>query len=336
LYVLTVIISHAVAIAGEKTKEIKPEGCMDMGFGYYYGSYSVSDFTIYNNEFSRIMQVTLDYKINLPGPFQAIFDFRGDLDKYSVRMQKGYIGIKTSPASFFRIGVMRKNLGWEEMTSEQQLYTINRSYANQLFDSFGLLGHDMLVEYGYNQPVLQDGLMKCRVAGGADAQKRRFGTIAFELTKKWGSLLTSNVVAMGGNQSTSSVTTFGYSNTFGSTFTSCEVYGGIDPNATYTMTLIGEKQHVLFSGLRGLITYTFNMHLWQVTGVEPLISTVYIVSDPLLRLHHTVQFAPGINLYFDQNKRVRWMTDGEFLFTNSPAGMPLQSSAFYTQLQVTW
>jgi len=291
---------------------------------------------VYNTSFLEILRARLDYTITITENIETRIELTGDIDKSAVGIRKGYVRFKLDDADELKTGVMKKRFSYEEIYSEDELITINRSLENIIFNSFRILGHDMGIEYGKHFMINGKKRLSTFVNTSADGDRHVFGNGSLSYESSAFNMLLSGLYSYHRDYADAIGVTAGTEFRSLPVFIQAESFGGRDPNATDLLKLTGVNRNVYFAGARALGAPYFRFNR-KIYGLEPLLETVLLFPDLRLISRPQVQNTAGINIYFSEKRNVRWMTDGVFIFTRDGHGLiTTQSKAVYTQLQVSW
>jgi len=320
-------------------KKIDSEGYIAIGVEAFDGSYTPGDSMpkIYDEEVKRIGKAKIEYTIYPKDNISAVFDLRGDIDDPGIGLGKGYIQFTMNSLARIRLGYQKKNLGIEEMEGREDLYTINRSLINELFESFLMLENDMMIQTRMKHST-GTSTLTYSIGGGSDGDFRIFGNASMEWENDWGILSVSDLYAHHKNLASTNIVTFGYRKT-GKKLSGCfELSGGKDPNRSDLLKRIGESRSVFFVGARALVVYGFRLNTAYVYKVEPLFGSVYLKPDIEQCQRNVMQLVPGVNIHFDDDGHQRWMNNIEMVFgsSNVNGALKRQHIRYISQFFIAW
>ncbi len=314
-------------------------GYRDRGFGRSFipAESPVGSQLIFNDEIIPILKIQLDYTISITDRIEVSFDMKGDINDLGIQIKKGYVEFDISKLNRLRVGNMKKEFGIEERQGGDDILSINRSLLNSYIQSFGILDHDISLQWRTEWESSSDSHLQIYAQGGADASERVFLNNAAEIKRPWGNIVFGNMLAQYREQ-LYDIINAGYWKEFDSRNLELEFFTGKDPNLSFTNEEIGAPENAWFAAFRILWARQFTWQERLIKGIEPLFMFSFLVPDLGSKDYFIFQLLPGVNVYFDSDGDIRWMTNAELVFApNSETGLIGRlSHGFFTQIQVNW
>lgn len=323
---------------------LEVDGIVDIGlWARNDGVFSTrSRYRIWGVEGAEIAEAEVDIAVAPVERIEARFDIHGEIGEPWVELQKAYVQFSYPPAGRVRIGRQKKDFGLEDRASSDELYTVDRSHLHQYLESFLILGRDMTLDLRWTRKDATDHRMDVRGAAGADGDLRVFLVAGLELQSRWGTLVATDmfVIHETSNFNTSyNLGTAGLIRERPPWHSNYELMVGKDPNASEMSLQLGAERNVMFAALRSVHARTFLFGKRLIKGLEPVLGLVYLTPDLRFPARARGQVVPGLNVLFEPEGKVRWMTNVEVLLAlNAPGSstIDLQSSVLTTQVQVSW
>jgi hypothetical protein len=118
-----------------------------------------------------------------------------------------------------------------------------------------------------------------------------------------------------------------------------EVAVGKDPAASALWHRMGEHRRVLFAGFRTMQAFTFKRDTGRIRALQPVTGAVFLLPHLRLPARGRLQVVPGMNVWFDDKGRIRWMTNMEVECVINHPDLRLIATRSYTlltQIQLAW
>lgn len=325
--------------ASDWYKKLKTDFLLEAGLGYFNNNFASSTafYNIINEKIIRVGKLEVSCQAKVIYGIGAEFNIVSDVNNVGPVIKKGFINFDLTPQYEIRFGTIKKNLGIEEMIGTEERLTINSSLENQLFNSFGFLGHDLMSEVRYKKVTQRNSLVIWEASIGTDGDIRIFGNGAFSYTDTWGKLTTSNLYCYHKKFTNSNVFTFGYETPFENFYLCFEGSAGNDPNASDVLLNIGQASRVYFTCGRALAAEFFPFKFWLLCGFEPLTEITYLQHESGNN-QKALQITPGINIHFGKRNEIRWMNNLAILMNNNinSSSFKRQNLTVTSQFQVVW
>lgn len=276
-------------------------------------------------------------------PFDKVIDWDGrldiedDLNDLGIQIEEGFVEFDFNEHHRLRLGNMKEEFGTEEPMGSDDIYSVNRSLVNRYIESFGILEHDISLHWRIEWEQSSQRHLQLYTVGGADASNRIFLNNASELKRVWGNIIMSNTLAYYREQFYDIVNIRYWTNWSESHF-QCELFAGQDPNMTVINRELGIDRNAWFAAARVLYAHTFTVNGAKLTGLQPMFMAAFIMPEIDTNDDFLIQLLTGINVLFNEDGDVRWMTDLELVLSNNPQNAKIGrlSHGIYTQIQVSW
>ena len=291
--------------------KVSYDGYIGMRADYEYDNKYVDFFTLAKIEIE--LQLTEDIK--------AQIDIRGNSNDSEVELKEVYALFKRYPNFLIKIGNIRKRFGIEELSSKENLYTIEESLINDYLSSFDYVGRDPGVQiyrkykdkgipysYYFTTSVNQSGIL---IINSRVSYHNLFGSYCLGLDGMYRYSLPfaeneyfSNTYAM----------SIDLSRGFGSLYTDLEAFFGMDPIENQSNDYYVGDGDVFFVGVKWLLAYCFGIDN-IIKGIEPLFLCSILSPDTRDIDVNKIELLSGVNIYFDEN--VRFGINGDLILANN-------------------
>ncbi len=310
-----------------------------------WGGYGNVGYVFYNrnvlNKFNQeaYYEGKLKSEIKFGKKIEGQFDIKGNSVDNSIRIQD--MNIKFEIAKYFnlKVGNEKKPFGYEYLTGEEDLLTINRSYVQENLAELGYGGRAVGIigyykyspkrpefPYTYYISVFKDNSLFTSIV-------TRFSYHINELSFGVNYMIQSK----GGEQK---ITTHAFG---GSMFLENENYTGMielflaqDPFESNRRELMGNDDKVISFGGKILASYNFKMEEEFLIGIEPLLLLSYFSPDTDIPGSHVIQIIGGSNFYIHKNIRARLNADIRLTKNQFITDYGLEESRVILALQMTF
>lgn len=334
---LIALMACGVSAEEDDTKRIvSVRGDLNVGFetgekGWFFNG----AMRIINYDVKRLLSARVKYNMQLSPAIAGFVEFEGDADDPSIFIQDLGLEYEWNKNWTGVAGNVRKFFGLEEMTSRSQRLTINRSLLYDYLASMGIVGRDLSIQ-GVRNPNSPLGLF---FNGGGDGDSRGFFNA--RASRKIGK---PSLVGAALNyvyhyhRNAAFVGEVDLSRKWDRWYGDVEVFAGKDPNESNMSDRLLESRDVYFFALKSVAARTFTPPWPRISFLEPVFLWDLIFTDTEPETKIRTQWMPGLNLYLDDNRRVRWMTFLDLMFFNNgiDTGLSMSSYGISSQFQARW
>lgn len=291
--------------------KVSYDGYIGMRAGYEYKDK-------YPDLFTR---AKIEIELQLTEDIEAQIDIRANSDDYEVELKEIYALFKRYPDFLIKVGNIRKRFGIEELSSKEDLYTIEESLINGYLAPFGYVGRDPGIQiyrkykdkgipysYYFITSINRSGFL---IVNSRVSYHNLFGSYCLGLD---GIYRRSLPFAENEYPSNSYAMSIGLIRDFGSLYTDAEVFFGMDPIETQLNDYLIDGRDVFFVGVKWLLTYYLNIDN-IIQGIEPLFLCSILSPDTRNIDVNKIELLLGINIYLDEN--VRFGINGDLVLINS-------------------
>ena len=322
------ILILSLPLAAEE--KIKFEGYASSGMEYY-------DDEVYA---SCYYQGKLKVETTLDENFKAVLDFRGRSETNEVELKGAYLRIKYSPWAHIKIGQIKKRFTLEEMSSEEDLPTIQVSLLNRHMDPFGFVvrGNGVSVYRDYEG----DGVPVGYQAGVYYNESHHiYGVARFDRYSA-GSFQRFGLggvyrESIGSGDKSAMAFSLDGSWVFDRFSTEIESVWGQDPVESHYRQLQNRSDKAQFVGGRFLITYKYPVERRFLTAWEPMALFCFLAPDTDQCEVHQIQCLVGLNIYL--HKKVRIRINGDLILCNNSldtSKYTMSGSGVMAEVQTRW
>ncbi len=341
---LIFLLSLTIYAENSISEMVELDGSIEVGMATMEKSLGAVDSVIgvTNRDPERILNWELDLTVTFSDYISAEMDIQSDITAASAKVKKGFITFDFNESSRLRVGSIKKNFGFEEMSSKRNRPLIQRSYLHRHLSSFNSLGYDYQFYYRRSREVSDEKRLRLWVTAGSDADTRIFGTVTGEykidkLRFLLSSMYVNHDLVM--ERPNYGMSMAGVELRKNRHTTQHEIAFGKDPNATELFSNMGTPEDILYTGVRNLYGYRFKVEERKILhSLEPVLESTLLVPD-ITSDDLKWQLTAGFTLYFHPRKQIRWMTNVEFLFNFNEAdqnGSELEHVYISSQILASW
>lgn len=319
--------------------DVDRDGDLEAGVGFFTRGFwqKGKDNQIYNEEPITILGMQLDYTVRVHPRIAGSFDIHGDIAELGLELRKAYVEIDFARHVRFRSGNMEKNLSLEELFGRSELKTIERSLLHDYLQSLHVAGYDLGFELHCKHWERDARQIQSWALGGVQGARRIYGNLMAGADFAWGRLLTSAIVAYDPHQAHFLIGGASLLFRQGAWHLEAESFGGKDPLSSDLLDRLGEQRAVYFGAIRALGAYAAAVSTEMVRAIEPVASAALVLQDISDRPDPLFEAQAGVNLLFDTEATVRWMTHGAVRFARGATNwIGRESIALYSQMQLSW
>lgn len=291
----------------------------------------------YNQEayFEGKLKAELKYGDDIEGTLQL----KGTSVDNSVKIQEMNIKFDVSKYLNLKIGNEKKPFGYEYLTGEEELLTVNRSFVQENLAELGYGGRavGIIAYYKYSQKrpefpytyyvsVFKDNSSFTSIV-------TRFSYHINDLGIGFNYMYENK----GGEQK---ISTHGFGSGI---FLDNDIYKGTlelfwvqDPFESNRRKLLGNDDKAVSLGARLTSSYNFKMDKKFLKGIEPVLLISYYNPDTDVTGTHTIQFIGGANIYLHENVRARLNADLRFTKNQFNDDYGTEDSMLILALQMTF
>jgi hypothetical protein len=262
----------------------------------------------------------LQVEIELSKQIDAQLDLRGNSVDKSVRFREFSVKFKYNPKLRFKVGNIKRPFGYEQLTSVENLYTVERSLVQQYVSLKGYGGRSVSVmayynysekrpefPYSYSISLFKDN---SNSSGAALRGSFHSGKISYGCSYLFQSTGVNQRVSAHGFSADLQVQRENFR-------TGLELFLVQDPlpeqqilaqnqvNSQAQAALNPDYEKVFGTGASLLTARTFNTNAEVIKKIEPLILLSLYLPDIDIPDTHVIQTLIGLNLYFTKNVRLR-------------------------------
>jgi hypothetical protein len=327
---LLILIAAAPILNAQK---VKWDGYGNVGYIFY----NRNMLNNYNQEayYDGKLKADIEFDDNIEGQLYL----KGSSTDNSVKVQELNVKFSLSDYLNLKIGNTKKPFGYEYLTSEEDLLTIDRSFVQENFEELGYGGHaiQIMAYYKYS-PKRAEFPFTYYVSASKD--NSLFTSVITRFSYHIGDFgIGANYMFenKGGEQK---ITTNAYGGGF---FVENEIYNGMlelylvqDPFESNRRKLIGNFDKALSLGGRFLLSYKFKMDEKFLKGIEPVFLASYFMPDTEISGTHTIQLIGGANIYLHKRIRARVNADLRYTKNNFNTDYGLEDSRLIFSMQMTF
>jgi len=308
-----------------------------------WGGYGNVGYVFYNrnvlNKFNQeaYYEGKLKSEIKFGKKIEGQFDIKGNSVDNSIRIQD--MNIKFEVAKYFnlKVGNEKKPFGYEYLTGEEDLLTVNRSYVQENLAELGyggravgIIGYYKYSEkrpefpYTYYISVFKDNSLFTNII-------TRFSYHVNDLSFGVNYMFQSK----GGEQK---ITTHAFG---GGVLIENDNYTGMielflaqDPFESNRRAQMGNDDKAISFGGKILASYNFKMEDEFLIGIEPILLLSYFNPDTDIPGSHVIQIIGGSNFYIHKNVRARVNADIRFTKNQFISDYGLEESRVILALQM--
>jgi len=281
----------------------------DFSFDGYVATTATTVYKALHPEIFYHAKVEVQYKVNKM--MEAQLELKGQSNEGErIRFREANIRVKLGKEDKIKVGNMKKLVGEEEMYSEEDLVTIDRTYIYTYISPMNHVGRDIGVQY-----VHESKESDLDYSIGAYMNNSRTFAAVGRISSA--ALLSSTTLAASAviqnqqlDEGTSVATVLGNlsaSHNDKAFYWNVEGFAGIDPFASRFRQLEegSTKARVWLAGGKAVGSYFFRFDDEDHRGIEPVFLTGYLVPDTRNSKVYTLELLVGVNYYFDKHTRLR-------------------------------
>ena len=312
----------------------------------YDGYIAVSARYEYNDKYADLFTLAkIEIELELTQDIEVEIDIRGNSNDPVVELKEVHALFKHHPNFLIKIGNIRKCFGIEELTAQEDLYTIEESLISGYLSPLGYVGRDPGIKvyrkykdrgipysYYFVTAFNQSGIF---TLNGRVSYHNLFGSCCLGLDGIYQHSVSfaendypSNIYAMSVDLSRKT----------GAFYTDLEVFFGMDPIETQLSDYSGDNRDVLFLGAKWLLAYYYGINSTVVKGIEPLFLFGILSPDTRYINANKIELLLGINIYF--NEDVRFGLNGDLILANNKYNLydrtVAAGSKVILELQLKW
>jgi len=277
----------------------------------------------YNDKYAELFtRAKMEIKLKLTQYIKAEIDIRGNSNDPEIELKEVHALFKYYPNFFIKIGNIKKCFGIEELTAQENLYTIEESQINEYISPLGYVGRDPGVQvyrkykdrgipysYYFVTSFNQSGIF---TINGRVSYHNLLGSCCLGLDGIY-----QHSVSFAENEypSNSYAMSIDLSRDIGSFYADLEAFLGMDPIETQLSDYYGDDRDVLFLGAKWLLAYYYDINSTVVKGIEPLFLFGILSPDTRYINANRIELLLGINIYFDEDMRLR--LNGDLILANN-------------------
>lgn len=267
---------------------------------------------VYNNDFPELFtKAKVEFEFKIMPMLEVEVDVRGNTKSSTIRLHEVHATLALTPTTEFKIGNLKKPLGSEEITSKEDLSTIEESQINMFIAPFGYIGRDPGIQleveredsrsftYGisYNQ---SGNLGFCgRVSTGKKS------TLLIGIDGVYQLCTIRNTVLSEYYPLHSFVVSLDGGRRWGIWMNEVEGFFGLDPIATQLNEISGYNERVHFIAAKWLSALSFELGHDLFKTLEPVLMCNIICPDLGACAIHRLEVLGGFNIFFDKNISIR-------------------------------
>jgi hypothetical protein len=330
--------SHAEGI--RLAKNLKFKGDFETGLGYVDNSFGQRgiDFQVSTSEYVLALRAELIFALELSERLSTVVSLEGDGKEPGVRIRKGWVDYRLVGQTRLLAGNLKRDFGFEDASSRHNLRTVNRSLLYEYFDSFNAVGYDASARYRtrWLRQAGPNHVVFFNVSGNGSQQVFFNGSWTIDWTRT--RVLASELFGIDVNSENFGIFGAGFETARQPWYVESELYSGKDPNLTAVLKRMGERKSAKFVAVRALGAFLVSLPFTAVTGIEPVLSGVYIMPNVADAGLTQAQGAAGFNILFDQARAVIWKNDADVVYANDPSERTLHARRFsaQTRICVSW
>ncbi len=305
LFIALIISSFALCSAVSKKIIIDFEGYGSTGFIFFNTEYMnhVNNLAYYRGK----LQTEIKYGKNI----QAQLDLRGDSDDHSITFKEFSIRFKFMDYFWVKAGNIKKPFGYEQLTSRENLKTIERSFCHEQFSNIGFGGRavSLMAYYYYDEDT--EGPPVSYYISGFKENSLNAGLSArlvyhFENIAIAGNYM---YLSTGSLDFTSNAYAIDFTIDKKSYITNIEIMAAQDPIEGIIRRLQDREENVITYGAKWLTAYKFKFDKKFMEAVEPLMQLSYLMPDSEKPGNNVIQLVLGCNYYLHKDVLMRFNGD---------------------------
>jgi hypothetical protein len=340
LYIIFVSIIPANSFAQEENKsqkenkseqEIKFSGYGATGFSFY----NRNQLREYNQEVYYEGKFQADIKINKD--IEAQLDFRGSSEDARVILREFSVKFEYLKRMKFKAGNIKRPFGIEQLTNQEDLYTVDRSYIQRTIEDLGYGGRSVSIQAYYNYSKKEKdfpysyylSLFKDNSLNNGIAARFSFHTSGIAYSVNYLFQQRGGEVKFTSHGFTSDIS-YESKNLSGS----IEAFYIQDPVEGIRRKLANLDEIVFAGGAKITGVVSFDVDGEVIKVIEPMILAGFYVPELKETKAHTIETLIGANLYFHKDVRLRLNADGLFTKNQFNSKYTTIGSRFVLEIQV--
>ena len=279
----------------------------------------------------------LQADIVLSKDIEAQLDFRGSSDERSAILREFSVKFEYLTYARIKVGNVKKPYSIEGLADRDEYIPVFDSYIHRQNEELGYAGRNvgLLVYYNYKKKREQ---FPFSYAAGV-FRNNSYVTSAYA-RGSWhsGPLVSSLGYAMLARSGDDAITTHGFSADI--TYATDDVESGLeaffaqDPEEGIRRRETTGEEHVASTGLRSLTALRFPVGGKVVEMLEPYLLFSWYTPDSEQGSYHTLEFLIGINIFLDDDVRLRLAADGVLTRDRFADAYSTHGSVFSTEIFV--
>lgn len=252
--------------------------------------------------------------IDLGKDIEAQLDFRGKSDERAVVLREFSVKFEYMDYARIKVGNVRKPYSIEGLVDRDEYISVFDSYIHRRNGVLGYAGRNVgiMVYHNYNPEKRPN--MPWTYAVGV-FKNHSYVTSAYArgryYTDPW---FVSFGYAVLSRSHDDAITTHGISADAGfrtkSFETSLELFVAQDPDEGIRRRLLGLSDRVLSTGVKSLTAVRLPVDGKVVRIIEPFLLVAWYAPDSDATEYHTLEIMPGVNIFVDDDVRLRLTADG--------------------------
>jgi len=252
--------------------------------------------------------------IDLGKDIEAQLDFRGKSDERAVVLREFSVKFEYMDYARIKVGNVRKPYSIEGLVDRDEYISVFDSYIHRRNGELGYAGRNVgiMVYHNYNPEKRPD--MPWTYAVGV-FKNHSYVTSAYARGRyhmdPWFVSLGYAVLSRSHDDA---ITTHGLSADAGFRTerfeTSLELFAAQDPEEGIRRRLLGLSDRVLSTGVKSLTAVRLPVDGDVVKLIEPFLLVAWYAPDSDATEYHTVEIMPGMNIFVDDDVRLRLTADG--------------------------
>ncbi len=247
-------------------------------------------------------------EIKVNKDIEAQLDFRGSSDDESVTLREFSAKFEYWERAKIEIGNLKQPFGIEQMVSNEDLELIEESFINNELSDYGYAERSFSImvyskykdefktfPFSYYFSLFKDNSLRSGIYSRVSYHQDNF---IYSLNYAFH--------AIGGDYSFKA-NAFAGDVTFSpkDSRVSLEFFYVKNTEAVLERIVLNGEENIFAAGAKFLAAHVFDIDGKVVKGIEPVFLVGYFVPDIDEKDYHTLQFVPGINVYFHKDVRLR-------------------------------
>ncbi|MBN1447932.1 MAG: hypothetical protein JXA28_08370 [Bacteroidetes bacterium] len=274
--------------------------------------YDRNPLTEFNQEFYYEGKFQAD--IELSKDIEGQLDFRGKSDDRAVILREFSVKFEYMNYARIKVGNIKKPYSIEGLADRDEYIPVFDSYIHRRNEELGYAGRNvgLMVYHNFNPEKRPD--MPWSYAVGVFKNQSYVTSAYARGTYHFDSWYVSLGYAVLSRSHDDAITTHGVSADAGFRSkrfeTGIELFAAQDPEEGIRRRLLDLSDRVLTAGLRSLTALRFDVDGKVVEMIEPFVLIALYAPDADATEYHTLEIMPGVNVFVDDDVRLRLTADG--------------------------